>query len=144
MLCVVKYGSTSSRSVVQRSHIDFHVSECDGEVSTMRTTYPTIGCCSKKKNAGPWWLHCHRFPLMGVMNPLVWYAGYLPWKVVYWSPLRLKFTCHFWRNWTVQESKTAGSEILRTLPDRPWGPPSLLYYEQRGLSPGGEAVRMWR
>ena len=29
--------------------------------------------------------------------------------------------------WTVRGSNTGGSEIFRTCPDRPWGPPSLLY-----------------
>ena len=30
-------------------------------------------------------------------------------------------------NWTVQESNPGEDEIFLTLPDRPWGPPSLLY-----------------
>ena len=81
---------------------------------------------------------------MGVRHPLVWYAGYVPWKVVHWSPLRLRFTCHFWRMLTVQGLNTAGGEILLPVPDRPWGPPSLLFYEQRGLLPGGGAGGMWR
>ena len=29
--------------------------------------------------------------------------------------------------WTVPESHPGGDEIFRTRPDRPWGPPSLLY-----------------
>jgi len=29
--------------------------------------------------------------------------------------------------WTVRGSNTGGDEIFRTFPDRPWGPPSLLY-----------------
>jgi len=29
--------------------------------------------------------------------------------------------------WTVQGSNRGGGEIFRTRPDRPWGPPSLLY-----------------
>ena len=29
--------------------------------------------------------------------------------------------------WTVRESNPGGGEIFRTCPDRPWGPPSLLY-----------------
>jgi hypothetical protein len=33
--------------------------------------------------------------------------------------------------WTVQGSNPGGGEIFRTCPDRPWGPPSLLYYEYR-------------
>jgi hypothetical protein len=29
--------------------------------------------------------------------------------------------------WTVEGSNHGGGEIFRTCPDRPWGPPSLLY-----------------
>ena len=29
--------------------------------------------------------------------------------------------------WTVRESNPRGGEIFRTCPNRPWGPPSLLY-----------------
>jgi hypothetical protein len=35
-----------------------------------------------------------------------------------------------WRlatGWTVRGSNPGGGEIFRTCPDRPWGPPSLLY-----------------
>jgi len=39
--------------------------------------------------------------------------------------------------WTVRGSNPGGSEIFRTCPDRPWGPPSLLYNEYR-LFPGGK------
>jgi hypothetical protein len=31
--------------------------------------------------------------------------------------------------WTVQGSNPGGGKIFRTYPDRPWGPPSLLYNE---------------
>ena len=34
-------------------------------------------------------------------------------------------------------------EIFRTHPDRPWGPPSLLYNGYR-VFPGGKAVGAWR
>ena len=36
-----------------------------------------------------------------------------------------------------------GGEIFRTRPDRPWGPPSLLYNEYR-VFPGGKAAGAWR
>ena len=39
--------------------------------------------------------------------------------------------------WTVRESNPAGGEIFRTCPDRPWGPPSLLYNGYR-VFPGGK------
>jgi len=35
-----------------------------------------------------------------------------------------------------------GGEIFRTCPDRPWGPPSLLYNEYR-VFPGGKATGAW-
>jgi hypothetical protein len=36
-----------------------------------------------------------------------------------------------------------GGEIFRIRPDRPWGPPSLLYNGYR-VFPGGKAVGVWR
>jgi len=33
--------------------------------------------------------------------------------------------------WTVRGSNSVGDEILRSYPDRPWGPPSLLYIGYR-------------
>ena len=35
-----------------------------------------------------------------------------------------------------------GDEIFRTLPDRPWGPPSLLY-KGYGVFTGGKATEEW-
>ena len=39
--------------------------------------------------------------------------------------------------------KCRGGGIFRTLPDRPWGPPSLLYNGYR-VFPGGKVARAWR
>jgi len=36
-----------------------------------------------------------------------------------------------------------GGEIFRTRPDRPWGPPNLLYNGYR-VFPGGKAAGAWR
>jgi hypothetical protein len=36
-----------------------------------------------------------------------------------------------------------GIEIFRTRPERPWGPPSLLYNEDRNF-PGDRAAGAWR
>jgi hypothetical protein len=36
-----------------------------------------------------------------------------------------------------------GGEIFRTRPDRPWGPPSLLYNGYQ-VFPGGKAAGVWR
>ena len=38
--------------------------------------------------------------------------------------------------WTVRGSNPGGGEIFRTRPDRPWGPPSLLYNEYGVSFPG--------
>ena len=38
--------------------------------------------------------------------------------------------------WTVRGSNPGGSEIFRTRPDCPWGPPSLLYNGHRVSFPG--------
>ena len=40
--------------------------------------------------------------------------------------------------WTVLGSKPGGGEILSTCPDRPWGPPSLLYNGYRVFPEGKE------
>ena len=40
--------------------------------------------------------------------------------------------------WTVRRSNPGGGEIFRTCPDRPWGPPSLLYNGYRVLPWGKE------
>jgi hypothetical protein len=45
--------------------------------------------------------------------------------------------------WTVRGSNPNGGEIIRIGPDRPWGPPSLLYNGYRTF-PGGKAARAWR
>ena len=45
--------------------------------------------------------------------------------------------------WTVRGSNPSGGEIFRTLPERPWGPPSLLYNGYR-VFPGGKAAGAWR
>ena len=41
--------------------------------------------------------------------------------------------------WTVRGSNSGGGEILCALPDRPWGPPSLLY-NGYWVFPGGKAA----
>ena len=45
--------------------------------------------------------------------------------------------------WTVRGSNSGGGEILRTRPDRPWSPPSLLYSGYR-VFPWGKAAGSWR
>ena len=45
--------------------------------------------------------------------------------------------------WTVQGSNPDVDEIFRTRPDRPWGPPSLLYNGYQ-VFPRGKAVGAWR
>jgi len=42
--------------------------------------------------------------------------------------------------WTVRGSNPGGGEIFRTCPDRPWGPPSLLYNGYR-VFPGVKSGR---
>jgi len=41
-------------------------------------------------------------------------------------------------SWTVRGSNPGGGEIFRTCPDRPWGPPSLLYNGYRVFLGGKE------
>jgi len=45
--------------------------------------------------------------------------------------------------WTVRGSNPGEGKISRNSPDRPWGPPSLLYNAYRAF-PGGKAAGTWR
>ena len=45
--------------------------------------------------------------------------------------------------WTVRVSNPRGGDIFRTRPDRPWGPPSLLYNGYRVFL-GGKEAGPWR
>jgi len=47
------------------------------------------------------------------------------------------------RSWTFRGSNHGEGEIFFTCPDRPWGPPSLLYNRYRVI-PGGKAAGTWR
>jgi hypothetical protein len=50
---------------------------------------------------------------------------------------------HLWlTEWTVRGSNPDRSEIFRTHPDRPWGPPSLLYNGYR-VFPAGKSAEAW-
>jgi hypothetical protein len=42
----------------------------------------------------------------------------------------------------VNKKNPGGGAIFRTRPDRPWGPPSLLYDGYR-VFPGGKAAGAW-
>ena len=45
--------------------------------------------------------------------------------------------------WKVRGLNPGGGEIFGTFPDRPWGPPSLLYNGYR-VFPGDKAAEAWR
>ena len=45
--------------------------------------------------------------------------------------------------WMVRGSNPEGGKIFRTSPERPWGPPSLLYNGYR-VFPGDNAAGAWR
>jgi hypothetical protein len=45
--------------------------------------------------------------------------------------------------WTVRGSNPGAGEIFATRPDRPWGPPTLLYNGYRDF-PGNKAAEAWR
>jgi len=57
-------------------------------------------------------------------------------------PLYL-YQIHTWlaTGWTDRESNPGGGKIFRTCPDRPWGPPSLLYNGYRVFPPGIKSGR---
>jgi len=56
----------------------------------------------------------------------------LHWALVAQSVYRLV------TGWTVPGSNSGGDEIFRTCPDRPWGPPNLLYNRCRFFPEGKE------
>jgi hypothetical protein len=51
--------------------------------------------------------------------------------------------CRLATDWTIRSSNLGGGEIFRTRPDRPWGPPSLLYSMYR-VFPGVKVAGAWR
>jgi hypothetical protein len=55
------------------------------------------------------------------------------------GPRELSRYSDYATGWTVRGSNPGGGEIFRTSPDRPWGPPSLLYNGYR-VFPGGKAA----
>jgi hypothetical protein len=60
---------------------------------------------------------CHK------MAGRTWYKSFVPFEAIA-------------TGWTVQGSNPSGGEIYRNRPDRPWGPPSLLYNGYRVCFPG--------
>jgi len=51
-------------------------------------------------------------------------------------PICIQISCvRLIMGWTVRGSNLGGDEVFRTRPDRPWGPPNLLYNGYR-VSPG--------
>ena len=75
------------------------------------------------------------YPPSGPSWPVLW----LPLPLPHWS--WFQFLKHKWiiKGITLQVrgSNRGGGEIFRTCPDRPWGPPSLLYNGYR-VFPGGK------
>ena len=45
--------------------------------------------------------------------------------------------------WTVRGSNLGGGEVIRICPERPCGPPSVLYHAF-GVIPGGKEAGAWR
>jgi hypothetical protein len=54
---------------------------------------------------------------------------------LFWISLVRPFYIHLW-DFMVRGSNPGGGEIFRSCPDRPWGPPSLLYSGYRVCFPG--------
>ena len=62
---------------------------------------------------------------------------YMTFRFIQWSELAQSVQ-RLATGWTVRGSNAGGGEIFRTCPDRPWGPPSLLYNGYRVFSRGKE------
>ena len=85
-----------------------------------------------------WWMNCVNTRMHGATIKNILYVFRV--GRVAQSVLRLATA------WTVRGSNPGGGEIFRTCPDRPWGPPSLLYNGYRVFSrckerPGRDAER---
>jgi hypothetical protein len=65
----------------------------------------------------------------------IWQLPKVGWAGIAQSVYRLA------TSWTVRGSNPGGGEIFRTRPDRPWGPPSLLYNGYRVSFPGVKRSR---
>ena len=83
-------------------------------------------------------------------------ANFCRLKRLYVAWLTILFVCKFvlWAGivqsiqklvtgWTVRGSNAGGGEIFRNRPERPWGPPSILYNGYRVFSVG-KAAGTWR
>jgi len=56
--------------------------------------------------------------------------------VINLTTLKLCYCMSFATGWTVRGSDPGGGEILLTCPDRPWGPPNLVFNWYRVSFPG--------
>jgi len=104
--------------------------------SIFRSSFSTIlSLCSTELTSAvslPLGLHCYFYACVLLY---VWCVQL--WAGIAQSVQRLV------TDWTVRVSNLGGGEILRTRPERPWGPPSLLYNGYR-VFPGGKAAGAWR
>jgi hypothetical protein len=76
--------------------------------------------------------------------PTGWGARYpFKWDTVTWSGRVAQLLWWLTTAWTVRGSNPDGGEIFCTCPDRPWGPPSLLYNGYWDF-PGGKEAGAWR
>jgi hypothetical protein len=72
----------------------------------------------------------------------------LPASIIFWNHIicnhlqRSRYS-DYATGWTVRGSNSGRGEIFRSRPDRPWGPPSLLYNGYRISFPGGKAAGVW-
>jgi hypothetical protein len=123
--------------------------------SSLRTAFPSLSLSSFPSYSYPFTF------LSGVISRQVIERNILP--SCYFLSLIVKMECVTWNftlhqatrvgrvaqsvqrlttGWTVRGSNPGGDEIFRTRPDRPCGPPSLLYNGYR-IFPGGKAAGAW-
>jgi hypothetical protein len=133
------YVSAIGQSLVHRSRTECCVCECDREASVMRRLWRARGSCAVKKKIADF-----RAILLKDMNQLVTGIGLVldrcQWNEVYWAYTYVSFTkwsfkyptlrilLYFWMSCSYGPGiGSRWGEIIPIDPDRPWGPPSLLY-----------------
>jgi hypothetical protein len=105
---------------------------CDLEASRMGRPWPALGRSATKKSS-------NNTDKNGGITAIITTESVtgMFWVIYYQYIYQSSIEGRLATGWTVRRSNPGGGEIFRTCPDRPWGPPSLLYNGYR-VFPGGK------
>jgi len=140
----------------EESYRLWSVVECDLETSWMRKPWPIGGCCGKRNKGCV--IKCRdsftlNFTKIHPSSPAIKIS--FIWKKIYFQCPVSDILCALCYNFGSQARRklllflfvylhqSSRAEIFRTRPERPWGPPSLLYNMCR-IFPGGKTAEAWR